>query len=191
MHQQQVLCYCCRRFHWLLFEDCWETADHTLSCLNLLHTVLNRLCKWAYGGHIGSNQKIVWRASTTGVVLLLCKVSLISVWRLLRNSWSHIAMSQPLTYCFEPFMQISLWRPYWIESRNCFTCINNRCCVTVVQGFIDFCLKTAEKQLITYVGLQLLTDGRTTTDGRTDDGRQTDASWLQELTGSLKRSGKF
>ena len=93
MHQQQVLCYCCRRFHWLLFEDCWETADHTLSCLNLLHTVLNRLCKWAYGDHIGSNQKIVLRASTTGVVLMLCKVSMISVWRQLRNSWSHTLVS--------------------------------------------------------------------------------------------------
>jgi len=112
--------------------------------------VLNRLCKWAYGGHIGLNQEIVLRASTTGVVLLLCKVSMISVWRQLRNSWSHIAMSQPLTDCSEPFMQISLWRPYWIKSTNCLTCINNRCCVTVVQGFIDFCLKTAEKQLITH-----------------------------------------
>ena len=71
-----------------------------------------------YGRHIGSNQDIVLRASTTGVVLLLYKVSLISVWRQLRNSWSHIERSQPLLYCFEPFMQISLWQPIWIESRN-------------------------------------------------------------------------
>ena len=55
--------------------------------------VLNRLCKWAYGGHIGLNQEIVLRASTTGVVLLLYKVSLISVWRQLRNSWSHTLVS--------------------------------------------------------------------------------------------------
>ena len=150
VHQQQVLCYCCTRFHWFLFEDSWETAYHTLPCLNPQHTVLNRLCKLPYGSHIGSNQEIVLHASTTGVLLLLYKVLLISVWRQLRNSLLHIAMSRPLTYCFELFIQISLWQPYWIESRNCFTCINNRCCVTVVQGFIDFCYKTAEKQLITH-----------------------------------------
>merc|ERR1711893_339903 len=101
--------------------------------------------------------KICFCASTTGVVLLVYKILLISVRRQLRNSSSHIAMSQPLTYCFERFVQMSLWQPYWIESRNCFMCINNRCCVTVVQGFIDFCLKTAEKLLITHCYVSTLT----------------------------------
>ena len=35
----------------------------------------------------------------------------------------------------------------WIESSNC---INNRCYDIVEQHFIDLCLKTAEKQLITH-----------------------------------------
>ena len=37
------------------------------------------LCKLAYGGPIGLNQEIVLCASSTGVVLLLNKVLLISV----------------------------------------------------------------------------------------------------------------
>ena len=36
---------------------------------------------------------------------------------------------------------------------------HNRFFVTVVQGLIDFCLKTAKKQLITQLGLQLSRDG--------------------------------
>ena len=35
--------------------------------------------------------------------------------------------------------------------------INNRYCVTVMQGFIGFCLKTAEKQLITHCHVSTLT----------------------------------
>ena len=63
----------------------WATICGLLTCLFAFLSVS------AYMS--GSNQEIVIHASTTSVVLLSYKVSLISVRRQLRNSLSHIAMS--------------------------------------------------------------------------------------------------
>ena len=80
---------------------------------------------------------------------------------------------QPLNAGFCTFMQISSRRPFWIESQNCLTCINYRCCVIVVPGFIDFCQIKAEKPLITYMIVKMWTHRRT--DGQTDRRQTTDA----------------
>ena len=71
-----------------MFDTCFKKRDNL--CFNIKHETchqhlecttlsFNSLCKLAYGGHIGSNQEIVLLASTTAIVLLLYKVSLISV----------------------------------------------------------------------------------------------------------------
>ena len=60
-------------------------------------------CKLHPGGHVGLNHKILQRASTTGVVWLLCQVSLISDEPVLRNLWSHTGISKFKMLNFELF----------------------------------------------------------------------------------------
>ena len=127
------------------------------------------LCKLACDSHIGLNQITVSRASTIGIELLLYQASLISFHNKVQKPLiTHMHLSDLISQFFT-FMQISLWQPYWIESRNYFMCINYRCCVVVVPSIIDLASKMAEKPSSTQMVVKLLTDDAADADaGRTD-----------------------
>ena len=126
---------------------------------DIIYEFFTLICKLACGSHIGFNLKTVSPASTTGVVLIVYQVSLISFDNKVEKALiTHRHLSDLISKFFS-ILQISLWQPYWTESKNCFTCINYRCYVIIVPGFIDFNCAKAEKHFITHLHLQLLNAG--------------------------------
>ena len=137
VHQLQVLCDYCARFHWFQINQCWETFDHTQASPSPNCWILNFLqiaSWWPY-----------WIILQNCLMCINYRCCVIIVPGFIDFRYS--STEKPLITRrhlqvrnaeFWTFLQIASWRPYWIESQNCSMCINYRCCVIIVPGFIDF-----------------------------------------------------
>ena len=152
VHQQKVLYYCCTRVrfrvHWFPLEENRETAYHTLQCLNPENTISTAYANYL-GNNIGLNQDVVLRASTTDVALLF---------KGFMDFCLKTAEKQLITHCNVSTPNILFWTVYanklmmaildWIK--KLFFVHQQQVLCYCCTRFCYFCLKTAEKQLVTH-----------------------------------------
>ena len=98
------------------------------------------------GGHIGSNRKTISRALTPYKVLTLWQASSNSCNKYLVKHLSTGLEICIFTGCGDTFTHA--WWPYWIQSKNYFTCIDIPQVANTVAGLIKFMQKLHGKTFV-------------------------------------------
>ena len=157
VHQQEMLCYCCRMVLLISVEAVLRNLwSHTCISHSWMYSFLV-LCKLSHGSHIELNHNIVKPATTTVVMLLLLHGTTGIHWSSSEKPLITYMHLPSVNVQFSTFMQIKSWRPCWPNHKIVQCASTTVVVLLLLHGTTGFNWSSSEKPLITFMHLQHMT----------------------------------